>query len=623
MAAPGRMSLNVGNAMGRGTAAPPPRASLAAVRHSLAAPGGRKSSVGMKRSSNFGTAAIKTDPRPITDKNFRNDSIRALVNYLADYGYDQPISAKILTRPSGRDFNNIMGFLFRQFDPAWQPSPGARFEDEVIPFLKSIHYPFTLSKSLLQAVGAPQSWPKALAAISWIVELLMYDKEVAAYESEQQDRRLAGEVDIADHAFFEYLGQAYACFLNGDETSLTALEQDLVGTFGHQNQLIGAEAQTRQARNAALREATERILSRAGALPELRQRQRDCASDLEKFRLLIAQLDGHRDALVEKVEKRAAEEERAKGDLGGVREQIAALRERVANQELSAERMALSNELSAEDVQRMALERQRLRDGMLAAAEHKSAAQKRGWEAEMQLSRRLEALENAVHTCNSKAQALQLVPAAAKNANGQDYELGINRHSLEDEENVLSNDVRGHIRPALAAMRDAVVRRMQEAREQLLELLDAQEASEEQLSEQVDAHAALESRVKRSEDAYRREKDALDAHMAAKATQASALERRLCSARDPQGAAARATAARARAAALRGEMQAARAAAAAASAATKQEIHEALVVCWDFQDGAKGALAELRAQGEGALSAVAGCGAVERLWELSAERAEE
>jgi SMC interacting uncharacterized protein involved in chromosome segregation len=70
-------------------------------------------------------------------------------------------------------------------------------------------------------------------------------------------------------------------------------------------------------------------------------------------------------------------------------------------------------------VQRMSRERQRLRDGMAAAAEHKSAAQKRGWEAEMELSRRVEALENAVHTYNSKAQALQVVPKGAKNSNGQ------------------------------------------------------------------------------------------------------------------------------------------------------------------------------------------------------------
>ena len=197
----GRMSLNTSSKLMRSSMAPTGRASLAAPRHSLAASQGRKSSVGVRRGSAYGAGTGKADPRPITDKNFVNDSIRALVSFLSEYGYDQPISAKILTRPSGRDFNNIMSFLFQQYDPAWKPAPGSRFEDEVIPFLKAIGYPFTLSKASLQAVGAPQTWPKALAAITWLIELLSYDRELINHEAEQQDKRAAGDCDnLADHA---------------------------------------------------------------------------------------------------------------------------------------------------------------------------------------------------------------------------------------------------------------------------------------------------------------------------------------------------------------------------------------------------------------------------------------
>lgn len=38
--------------------------------------------------------------------------------------------------------------------------PCGRFEDDVVPFLKMVRYPFTISKSSLAAVGAPQTWPK-------------------------------------------------------------------------------------------------------------------------------------------------------------------------------------------------------------------------------------------------------------------------------------------------------------------------------------------------------------------------------------------------------------------------------------------------------------------------------
>eukprot|EP00953_Heterococcus_sp_UTEX-ZZ885_P013557 7742-Heterococcus_DN1.PRE.8 len=82
VASAGRMSLNTsakGSTMMRTSMAPQGRASLAAPRHSLAASAnGRKSSVGVRRGSAYGAGSGKADPRPITDKGYVNDSIRAL-----------------------------------------------------------------------------------------------------------------------------------------------------------------------------------------------------------------------------------------------------------------------------------------------------------------------------------------------------------------------------------------------------------------------------------------------------------------------------------------------------------------------------------------------------------------
>ncbi len=157
-----------------------------------------------------------------------------------------------------------------------------------------------------------------------------------------------------------------------------------------------------------------------------------------------------------------------------VSEQIASLRERVANQELSAE-----------DVNRMGRERQRLKEGMCAASEQKAKAQQRRWEAELCLNKALEALEDATREYTSKAQAMQLVPAGAKNANGQNYEIVIDRMAAVRQEggatggkctNLINNDIHGFIIPALAQMKEAVAKRMYDARQQLLDLLDAEEA---------------------------------------------------------------------------------------------------------------------------------------------------
>lgn len=87
------------------------------------ATGERKSSTGVRRSNAYGNGAGgRSDSRPLMDKAYLNEALHKLADYLSSHGYDQPINAKTLSRPSGRDFNNIMGFLFRQVDPNYMVS---------------------------------------------------------------------------------------------------------------------------------------------------------------------------------------------------------------------------------------------------------------------------------------------------------------------------------------------------------------------------------------------------------------------------------------------------------------------------------------------------------------------
>lgn len=88
-------------------------------RQSLA-PTERKSSTGVRRSTAYGnTGGNRSDPRPLMDKGYLNESLHKMADYLSTHGYEQPINLKTLSRPSGRDFKNIMGFLFRQIDHSY------------------------------------------------------------------------------------------------------------------------------------------------------------------------------------------------------------------------------------------------------------------------------------------------------------------------------------------------------------------------------------------------------------------------------------------------------------------------------------------------------------------------
>ena len=69
----------------------------------------------LHRSSSYAKAAgPKHEPRPVSDKGYQANCIRALIAYLSTHGYDQPLTPKLLANPMGKDVNNIMQFLMRQ-----------------------------------------------------------------------------------------------------------------------------------------------------------------------------------------------------------------------------------------------------------------------------------------------------------------------------------------------------------------------------------------------------------------------------------------------------------------------------------------------------------------------------
>ena len=164
-------------------------------RSTSAASAGRKSSVGLTRRSSVFSKGQPKDPRPLKSKPYIKDCIETVGRYLSEHGYDQPMSFKILSSPTGKDFLHIVTFLLRQLDPAF--SFRNRMEDELPLIFKAIgcvqaassssqtiissiatfsnfdlSYPFPISKTGLTAVGSPHTWPALLAALRWVAELL-------------------------------------------------------------------------------------------------------------------------------------------------------------------------------------------------------------------------------------------------------------------------------------------------------------------------------------------------------------------------------------------------------------------------------------------------------------------
>jgi kinetochore protein NDC80 len=117
------------------------------------------------------------EARPVRDKAYQKKTQQAILDYLQDAQFQLPgLSIKTLQAPSVKEFQAIFKFLVHEIDPESEYKflqHGKKFEDEFIAILKDLRYPHAdqISKTALQAVNSPHSWPAILAALHWMVEL--------------------------------------------------------------------------------------------------------------------------------------------------------------------------------------------------------------------------------------------------------------------------------------------------------------------------------------------------------------------------------------------------------------------------------------------------------------------
>lgn len=194
----------------------------------------------------------RTDPRQVSDKAFQQSCIKKLLKYLVDHGYDHPITHKSLARPSGKDFNHIVTFLFRQVDPNFQDGT-MKIEDEVAMNFKALGYPFPVSKTSLVAAGSPHAWPSLLAAVTWLTERIQFLQLVVPDTHNSDNFESLEELEVkTDKAFFRYLSASYTAFLQGDEQATEELELDLAEQFEKDDVIIEREIEQMTDKNAVI-----------------------------------------------------------------------------------------------------------------------------------------------------------------------------------------------------------------------------------------------------------------------------------------------------------------------------------------------------------------------------------
>lgn len=111
------------------------------------------------------------DSRPLRDRQYQLKMRQDIVSELQDTGYD--IHPSTLANITGKDFRSIFQHLVLLLDPYHPFNQSSRFEDEFVPALRALRYPFVgqLDPKWLAAPASMHSWPTLLGALHWLVNL--------------------------------------------------------------------------------------------------------------------------------------------------------------------------------------------------------------------------------------------------------------------------------------------------------------------------------------------------------------------------------------------------------------------------------------------------------------------
>eukprot|EP01028_Stygiella_incarcerata_P008371 TRINITY_DN362_c4_g1_i1.p1 TRINITY_DN362_c4_g1~~TRINITY_DN362_c4_g1_i1.p1 ORF type:complete len:618 (-),score=203.10 TRINITY_DN362_c4_g1_i1:1049-2902(-) len=446
---------------------------------------GRTSSIGHRKSSVFPKSGTVRDTRPVSDKSVMQSSVRKIITYLTEHGFDQAISPKTLMSPSNKDFVHVLEFLMQQIDPSFTVK--GKIEEVVPPLFQFLKYPFQLHKRILLCVGSPLTWPQLLAALSWLVDL------VSIHESAGEKREEKEDIDNGERLFFDYLQRSYLSFIGGDD-DFEELDKELEETFESRNSEIMQEIEQLEGEMASMSSELDELKTKPSPLTVLESRRKDHLSDIAKFRSLIQKLEGHRTELDKRLNERNVKLQKRRRDVETLESRKESIRKVLEDQE--------SRNI---DARKIAHDREQAQEEARQSASHKEEKQKQQWDLEEERRQFIEELEKEVQQHNARCIAMKLVPVSAKYARGIGYELSLKSEGMSVN-TVLQAQLKEEIKPGLKRLRELFMEKFNESQEALGAAREEFEQTQESVGDQKEEQSSLQEKLSRLEKKYAEEK---------------------------------------------------------------------------------------------------------------------
>ncbi|KAK5016305.1 kinetochore-associated Ndc80 complex subunit ndc80 [Cryomyces antarcticus] len=496
---------------------------------------------------------IPNDPRRLKESSVRQQMGQELLEYLTQYNFEMEmkhsLTHKTMTSPTQKDFNQMFVWLYHRIDPAFRFQKA--IDAEIPPLLKQLRYPFekSITKSQLAAVGG-NNWHTFLGLLHWMMQLakMMEQYSAGAYDDACHD---AGYDVGGDRIIFDFLSGSYKEWLSveqeddEEDDAARLIEphvQAMAAKFdqanaGHLEQVKVLEAESKALQDQI--DDLERSKPRVAKLDEQ-------IKILEEDRVKFETYNNSMEAKVEKYQNRA---KLLEDEIVKIEKELAEAQE----EKTSLQNMVDKQGITVQDIDRMNTERERLQKGVETTSLRLEESKEKMMKKEIEASRKLEELEQAVDKYNSLGYQIGIIPPEAPNAKGQHYELVLTLNAgpdfrssqrsgsqgpetdrlLADAGNgyqphhLLNLELRGSVKSSIIALRKEISDRRNAALEADMNNHDLLDKTKEALDDKQAEVDGLGHRVRAAEEEFEKTREITTAQKMASDTQIERMEKEL------------------------------------------------------------------------------------------------
>lgn len=475
-----------------------PRASIQNPRASLipsARPSLNQSGIRRLNASSMAVGGQKKDPRDWKDKGFVVTCQKRLMKFFSESGFPYALGPKTLTSPSNKEFFQMFQFLYQRFDPSYKF--GAKPEDEILPLLTGLNYPFKITKNSLITPGAPHVWPSLMGALLWMTELLEYSDVVGRH----QDDDFGNDEEDKDKWTCTFITQVYGAWLNGDDEEFDRLNGDLINFYESRRQMEISNVENLSNSIEALSKEIEQIENAPSRIDALNRKKEDFLSDISKFKKFAATMQDQKDAVVAAIAEMN----------GTIEAEQRELEQRLKeNQELQT--IIDAQDITPADVERMMSAKHSLEQSLQLLCEQRDSIQKDVWTREVEVQKASDSLDRAISMFNATATNLRLVGASAKYPKdiiSDSFKLITFAPHAPTADRMLNCSIKQDIKPCLFKLKDHLLEKAKSLHDRYMDTHMELEAICETVDEQRESANAIEAKLQHSIQSYRTNKHSI------------------------------------------------------------------------------------------------------------------